>query len=70
MQYSRVDPDLVKVAGRGWTLAIIPGLSVAALVVVVTLVLWQLISFATRPTTQRRRRPTSAPRTPKTSNRG
>lgn len=49
VQYSRADPDLVKVAGRGWTLAIIPGLSVAVLVVVVTLVLWQLISFTTRP---------------------
>ena len=49
VQYSRENPDLVKVAGRGWTLAIIPGLSVAVLVVVVTLVLWRLISFATRP---------------------
>lgn len=70
VQYSRADPDLVKVAGRGWTLAIIPGLSVAVLVVVVTLVLWQLISFATRPTAQRRRKPTNTPRTSKTSNRG
>ena len=52
VQYSRADPDLVKVAGRGWTLAIIPGLSVAVLVVVVTLVLWQLISFTTRPKKQ------------------
>ena len=52
VQYSRADPDLVKVAGRGWTLAIIPGLSVAVRVVVVTLVLCQLISFTTRPKKQ------------------
>lgn len=50
VQYSRENPDLVKVAGRGWTLSIIPALSIAVLVVVVTLVLWRLISFATRPT--------------------
>lgn len=70
VQYSRADPDLVKVAGRGWTLAIIPGLSVAVLVVVVTLVLWQLISFATRPKAHPHRTSTSTPRTPKTINRG
>lgn len=49
VQYSRENPDIVKVAGRGWTLSIIPALSIAVLVVVVTLVLWRLISFATRP---------------------
>lgn len=49
VQYSRENPDLVKVVGRGWTLSIIPALSIAVLVVVVTLVLWRLISFATRP---------------------
>ncbi|AWB82909.1 DUF3592 domain-containing protein [Corynebacterium yudongzhengii] len=47
--YARHNPDLVKVEGRGWTLAIIPALSVAFVSVVIAAVAWWVITIATRP---------------------
>lgn len=38
--YARNNPELVKVAGRHWTLAIIPALSSAAVTTLITLTLW------------------------------
>lgn len=43
VNYSTANPDLVKVEGRRWTLAIIPALSVAALSTVITIFLWWFI---------------------------
>ena len=40
VNYSKADPDLVKVEGRGWTLAIIPALSVGAVATVIAGLLW------------------------------
>ena len=40
VNYSKADPDLVKVEGRGWTLAIIPALSVGAVANVIAGLLW------------------------------
>ena len=46
--YAKSNPDLVKVEGREWTLAIIPALSVGVVATLITAVLWKLISFFTR----------------------
>ena len=48
VQYAQDDPDLVKVEGREWTLAIIPALSVGVVATLIAAVLWKLISFFTR----------------------
>ena len=48
VQYAQDNPDLVKVEGREWTLAIIPALSVGVVATLITAVLWKLISFFTR----------------------
>ena len=42
------DPDLVKVEGRKWTLAIIPAASVGVVATLIAAALWKLISFFTR----------------------
>lgn len=39
--YSMMNPDLVKVEGRSWTLALIPAASVAAISTLVAGVLWR-----------------------------
>ncbi|MCQ4611409.1 DUF3592 domain-containing protein [Corynebacterium sp. CCUG 51687] len=39
--YSRTDPDLVKVEGRGWTLSLIPALSVAVVATLVAAAAWK-----------------------------
>lgn len=38
--YARSNPDIVKVEGRGWTLAVIPALSVGAVSTVVAAAAW------------------------------
>ena len=48
VRYAQDDPDLVKVEGREWTLAIIPALSVGVVATLIAAVLWKLISFFTR----------------------
>lgn len=40
VNYAKSDPDLVKVEGRKWTLAVIPALSVGAVATGVGAVLW------------------------------
>ncbi|RNE48925.1 DUF3592 domain-containing protein [Corynebacterium alimapuense] len=50
VSYSASNPNLVKVEGREWTLAIIPGLSMAVVVTLVAGLLWWLVSFSTRQT--------------------
>ncbi|ERS49282.1 MULTISPECIES: DUF3592 domain-containing protein [unclassified Corynebacterium] len=47
-QYALDDPDLVKVEGRKWTLAIIPAASVGVVATLIAAALWKLISFFTR----------------------
>lgn len=49
VNYSKSNPDLVKVEHRKWTLSIIPALSVAAVASAVAAVLWWLVNFFTRP---------------------
>ena len=46
--YAQDDPDLVKVEGREWTLAIIPALSVGVVATLIAAALWKLISFTRR----------------------
>lgn len=46
--YARGNPDLVKVEGRGWTLSIIPALSVAAVSLIVAGLLWWLVNVGVR----------------------
>ena len=41
--YARSNPELVKVSGRKWTLAIIPALSSAAVTTLITSALWFVI---------------------------
>lgn len=43
VEYKTSNPDLVKVQGRGWTLAIIPALSVAAVATLIAGLCWWLI---------------------------
>ncbi|WP_342318972.1 DUF3592 domain-containing protein [Corynebacterium mayonis] len=50
--YAQTDRDLVKVEGRGWTLAIVPALSVAATATLIAAVAWLAVS---RETLTRRR---------------
>ena len=42
------NPDLVKVEGREWTLAVIPALSVAIVSTLAAVGLWRLITVTTR----------------------
>lgn len=48
VSYSTADPELVKVEGREWTLAVIPALSVWAVSTAAAAVLWWLLNRATR----------------------
>ncbi|WP_156229329.1 DUF3592 domain-containing protein [Corynebacterium comes] len=50
--YAKSDPDLVKVEGRQWTLAIIPALSVAFLATVLAALLWWAVDHSTRRATR------------------
>lgn len=45
VNYARTSPDLVKVEGREWTLAIIPALSVGAVATVIAGLLWLAVGF-------------------------
>lgn len=45
VNYARTSPDLVKVEGREWTLAIIPALSVGAVATVIAGLLWVAVGF-------------------------
>ena len=47
--YAKSNPDLVKVEGRGWTLSIVPALSVAVVATLVIVALWWWVSYLTRP---------------------
>ncbi|AKK10302.1 DUF3592 domain-containing protein [Corynebacterium uterequi] len=47
--YSKDNPELVKVEGRGWRLSIIPALSVVVVVLIVAGLLWAVVVRATRP---------------------
>lgn len=49
VNYSKENPDLVKVEGREWTLSIIPALSVATVVLAVSAALWWTVNLFTRP---------------------
>lgn len=46
--YAKTNPELVKVEGRGWTLSIVPALSVAVITVIVAVLLRLLVNVATR----------------------
>ncbi|MDK4232754.1 DUF3592 domain-containing protein [Corynebacterium accolens] len=48
VQYAEDNPDLVKVEGREWTLAVIPALSVAIVSTLAAVGLWRLINLTTR----------------------
>lgn len=48
VNYSTQNPDLVKVEGRGWTLAVIPALSVWLVATLVAAGLWWVISWSKR----------------------
>ncbi|MEQ9999820.1 DUF3592 domain-containing protein, partial [Corynebacterium sp. KPL4015] len=48
VQYAEDNPDLVKVEGREWTLAVIPALSVAIVSTLGAVGLWRLINLTTR----------------------
>lgn len=43
VSYDRTNPDLVKVEGRGWTLALVPALSTWVVSTFVAVVVWVLI---------------------------
>ena len=47
VQYAEDNPDLVKVEGREWTLAVIPALSVAVVSTLAAVGLWRLITVTT-----------------------
>lgn len=47
--YARSNPDLVKVEGRGWTLSIVPALSIAVVSLLLAALLWWAVGVATRP---------------------
>lgn len=49
VNYQRSEPELVKVEGRKWTLSIIPALSSAFVILLVTTGLWWLVTRLTRP---------------------
>lgn len=46
--YARTDPDLVKVEGRGWSLAVIPAASVGIAATAVAALLWWVAGVALR----------------------
>lgn len=46
--YARHDPDLVKVEGRGWTLAVLPAVSVGVVATALTGLLWWAAGVAAR----------------------
>ncbi|MDO5030003.1 MAG: DUF3592 domain-containing protein [Corynebacterium sp.] len=48
VEYDRTDPDVVRVAGRKWTLSIIPAASIAVVALIVAAPLWWLTVRATR----------------------
>ncbi|WKK62283.1 DUF3592 domain-containing protein [Corynebacterium sp. P3-F1] len=54
--YAKSDPDIVKVEGRGWTLAVVPALSVGAVATVVAEAAWLAVNVlgATRRTQGRK----------------
>ncbi|AKE40504.1 hypothetical protein UL82_01360 [Corynebacterium kutscheri] len=47
VDYAETNPDLVKVAGRSWTLSVVPALSSALVVTVIAALLWWGISVIT-----------------------
>lgn len=47
VNYSRSEPELVKVEGRKWTLSIIPALSIAVVSLIIAAAAWWLISWST-----------------------
>lgn len=59
VNYARSEPDLVKVEHREWTLSIIPALSVALIVLLVTAVLWYTVNYLTRERTGPAKRDTA-----------
>ncbi len=48
VNYAKSDPELVKVEGREWTLAVIPALSVGAVATVIAGLLWFAVGFMGR----------------------
>lgn len=48
VEYDRTDPDVVRVAGRTWTLSLIPAASIAVVGLIVAAPLWWLTVRATR----------------------
>lgn len=48
VNYDRANPDLVKVAGREWTLSLIPALSVAAVSTLIAGLSWRFIAYLGR----------------------
>lgn len=47
--YAKDDPDIVKVEGRDWTLALIPALSVAVGATLIAAVAWYVVSALSQP---------------------
>lgn len=48
VEYDRADPERVRVEGRGWTLAVIPALSIFVVGLIIAAPLWWLSVRATR----------------------
>ncbi|WP_350338202.1 DUF3592 domain-containing protein [Corynebacterium sp. MSK044] len=54
--YAKSNPDIVKVEGRQWTLAIIPALSVAAVSTLIAALAWWAVSALATPRDRRKRK--------------